>query len=170
MKYKQQSELGPNSIELWAKELDNEPHKEFSMDESRSCEVMILNEGDVEKDRDGMFAQLLGGWNGTSILHKRLQVHTFTMSKAALIVCGLLIDSPGAGVMMLNYFQYKCHQRRIKHIDMRALCRFIIPMGWFSKDTLSTYWDKQKYVSDDNRLLNMLDNSAYSESIRISAQ
>lgn len=166
MAYKQQNELGPNSIELWAKELDGEPRVALQEDDFNVCVVMIDKESEVEKDEDNLFASLLKGWTGTSILYKRLLMHTFTMSKAALVVCGLLINSPGEGVMMLNFFQYECHRHGIKHINMDKLCRLIIPNGWFSLDTLATYWDKQKYVSSDKNLLNMLDNSAYSESIR----
>lgn len=156
MKYKSYKELNSSSIEEWAKELDCERKRELSGEESHAFMTMALTEKEVEKDKD--YEMLLKGWNGVALLHKRLLIHTYTMTKAAKICCGMMIASPGEMVMMANYIQYRCHLHKIKHVDMRALSEKIMPMGWFDKETLSTFWDKQKYESESGYLLNMLDN------------
>lgn len=166
MKFKSYKELGENSIEEWAKQLDACKKIILEHEEAYGFAMMIKNEKIVEEDEDKSFERLLENWNGTALLHKRLSLHTYTMTKAAKLCCGMLVNTPGEMVMMANYFQYKCHLHHIKHIDMRALAEKIIPMGWFSSDTLQQFWDKQKYVSEDNHLLNMLDNLEYGKSIR----
>lgn len=164
-KFKSYKELSETSIEEWAKELDACEKQDLTYEEARSFITLGISEKEIEEDKDKDFEALLNGWNGTALIHKRLNLHTYTMSKAAKVFCGILNKSPGEMVMMANYFQYKCHLLHVKHIDMRALSN-IIPMGWFSRDTLQQFWDKQKYVSEDGRLLNMLDNPDYGKSIR----
>lgn len=166
MKFKSYKELGENSIEEWAKQLDACKKRILDPEEVYGFVVMLKNEKIVEEDEDKSFESLLENWNGTALLHKRLSLHTYTMTKAAELCCGMLVKTPGEVVMMANYFQYKCHLNHIKHIDMRALNEKIIPMGWFSSDTLQQFWDKQKYVAENNNLLNMLDNLEYGKSIR----
>ena len=163
MKYKSYKELNSSSIEEWAKELDCEQKRELSGEESHAFMTMALTEKEVEKDKD--YEMLLKGWNGVALLHKRLLIHTYTMTKAAKICCGMMIASPGEMVMMANYIQYRCHLHKIKHVDMRALSEKIMPMGWFDKETLSTFWDKQKYESESGHLINMLDNPEFGLSI-----
>lgn len=165
-KFKSYKELSETSIEEWAKELDACEKRILEPKEYHVFMVMYQNEKAVEDDKDKRFKSLLNGWNGTNLINRRLLLHSYTMTKATQIFCGMLINSPGEMVMMANYFQYKCHLHHIKHIDMRALSEKIIPMGWFSRDTLQQFWDKQKYVAEDNRLLNMLDNPEYGRSIR----
>lgn len=158
MKYKSYKELNSSSIEEWALELDKCPKRELTSDESYAFMCMGLLEKDIEKDKDKDFDNLLKGWNGVALLHKRLLIHTYTMTKAAKVCCGMMINSPGEMVMMANYIQYRCHRHKIKHVDMRALSEKIMPMGWFDLETLSKFWDKQKYESESGQLLNMLDN------------
>lgn len=166
-KFKSYKDLSETSIEEWAKELDACEKRILDIKEFDAFLVMSQYEKNVEKDQNKTFERLLETWNGTALLHNRLNLHTYTMSKAAKVSCGVLINSPGEMVMMANYFQYKCHLHHIKHIDMRALVEKIMPMGWFSRDTLQQFWDKQKYVAEDNRLLNMLDNPEYGKSLII---
>ena len=165
-KFKSYTELGKDSVEWWAKALDEEKTERLQKDDSELILILSLNEPEVEQDSDGMFQQQLGGWNTVSILHSRLKMHTFTMSKAAIWACSVLVSTPGEAVIMLNYFQYRCHRRHIKHIDMKSLGLHIIPDGWFSRDILYQFWDKQKFVSPNGALLNMLDYPEYAESIR----
>ena len=165
-KFKSYKELSETSIEEWAKELDACEKQELTYEDAGFLITLLMHEEEIEEDKDKKFETLLDRCNGIALLHKRLNLHTYTMSKAAKVFCGMLINSPGEMVMMANYFQYKCHLHHIKHIDMRALSEKIMPMGWFSRDTLQQFWDKQKYVSEDNCLLNMLDNPEYGKSIR----
>lgn len=163
MKYKSYKELNSSSIEEWARELDECPKRELTSDESDVFMRMGLLEKEIENDKD--FDNLLKGWNGVALFYKRLLIHTYTMTKAAKVCCCMMIDSPGEMVMMANYIQYRCHLHKIKHVDMRALSEKIMPMGWFDKETLSTFWDKQKYESESGHLLNMLDNPEFGLSI-----
>lgn len=165
-KFKSYKELSETSIEEWAKELDACEKRKLDIKEFDAFIVMFQYEKIVEHDKNKNFKSLLNSWNGTTLIHRRLLLHSYTMTKAAKVFCGMLINSPGETVMMANYFQYKCHLHHIKHIDMRALSEKIIPMGWFSRDTLQQFWDKQKYVAEDNSSLNMLDNPEYGKSIR----
>lgn len=165
-KYKSYPELTKDSVEWWAKALSEEKTERLQKDDAELILILSLNEPEVEQDSDGVFQQQLGGWNSVSILHSRLKMHTFTMSKAAIWACSVLVSTPGEVVIMLNYFQYRCHCRSIKHIDMKTLCQDMIPNGWFPKNTLEHYWDKQKFISKDRALLNMLDCLEYAESIR----
>lgn len=163
--YKSYKELGSDSIAKWAAQLDVAERIEMTEEEAGVFLGMKRHEAEVERDKDGSFAGLLGGWNGVNLIYKRLQLHSFTMSKAAMVYCGFVIESPGEAVMMLNYFQYRCFINKIKHVDMNALGTRIMPMGWFSKDVLREFWEKQKYVTEDNRLVNMLDNPKFGNSI-----
>lgn len=165
MKYKSYKELNSSSIEEWARELDVCPKRELTSDESYAFMRMGLLEKEIEKDKDKDFDNLLKGWNGVALLHQRLLIHTYTMTKAAKVCCGMMINSPGEMVMMANYIQYRCHRHKIKHVDMRALSEKIMPMGWFDQDTLRNFWDKQKYESESKQLLNMLDNPEFGLSI-----
>ena len=165
--YKSYKDLTEYSIEEWAKELDGCFKRELTSDESIAFLKMGLLEKEVEKDKDNTFKNLLKGWNGTALLHKRLPFHSYTMTKAVEICCGLMINSPGEMVMMANYIQYRCHLHKIKNVDMRALSEKIMPMGWFNQETLNSFWDKQKYVSKTDNLVNMLDNPEYGLSISV---
>lgn len=166
-KFKSYKNLSESSIEEWAKELDACEKRILDLEEADAFIVMFQNEKKVEDDKDKSFESLLKGWNGTNLIHRRLLLHSYTMTKAAKSFCGKLINSPGEMVMMTNYFQYKCHLHQINHIDMRTLGEKIMPMGWFSRDTLQQFWDKQKYVAGNNCLLNMLDNPEYGKSLII---
>lgn len=166
-KFKSYKDLSETSIEEWAKELDACEKRILEPQEDHAFIVMFQNEKEIEDDKDKHFESLLNGWNGTNLIHRRLLLHSYTMTKAAKIFCGMLINSPGEMVMMVNYFQYKCHLHQINHIDMRTLSEKIIPMGWFSRDILQQFWDKQKYVAENNCLLNMLDNPDYGKSLII---
>ena len=164
--FKKYTELDGGSIERWAKELDAKPKKPLSEDDAEMFFICVSREKDIERPDNPLFNEVVSGWNGAGIIHKRLQMHTFTMTKACKIFCGNLVDSPGKAVMMLNYIQYKCHLNNIKHVGMDAFCLKIIPFGWFSDEVLREAWDNQKYESPDGCLCNMLDNLEYMESIR----
>lgn len=164
-KYKTYKELDGSSIERWAIDLDAKPKQALSEEDAELLIRCKANEEELEKDSKGSFEELLNGWNGVAVLHKRLALHSFTMSKAAKLFCGTLIDRPGMAVIMLNYFQYKCHSLKIKHIDMDTLCTRIIPNGWFTPYELHIAWESQKYISSDGSLLNMLDNLSFRTSI-----
>lgn len=163
--YKSYKELGGDSIAKWAAQLDVAERREMTKEEAGVFFGMKRHEAEVERDAGGSFAGLLSGWNGVNLIYKRLQLHSFTMSKAAMVYCGFVVESPGEAVMMLNYFQYRCFINKIKHVDMNALGTRIMPMGWFSKDVLQEFWERQKYVTEDNRLANMLDNPKFGSSI-----
>lgn len=165
MNYKTYKELNESSIEQWAAELDEKPKGRLSEEEIGSLVRLMAHEKVFEDDKDGKFAELCKGWNGVAIINKRLQLHTFSMSKAAQTFMGLLIDQPGKAVMALNYFQYKCAKMNMWRVDMTLLCSRIIPDGWFSEEVLREAWEAQKYVSENDGLLNMLDNPAYGQSI-----
>lgn len=165
-KYKTYKELDGGSIGRWAEELDQRQKKELTHNEMDTFFLMDRCEKDIEKDGKGLFKELLAGWNGVAIINKRLTVHSFTLSKAAMLCCGNMVASPGEAVMMLNYIQYRCHRHKIKHVDMNALMQRIMPMGWFDKETLQEFWEKQKYVTESDHLANMLDNPEFGLTIR----
>ena len=167
-KYRNHDQLGHDAIEQWAKELEGAPKRDLTREESLA--FITMGEAEKEEDSSGfrqMFDSLLGEWNGVALLHRRLSLHDYTMSKAAQITCGLMINTPGEMTMMANYIQYQCYKHRINHVDMKSLSKFIMPLGWFSQRVLSEFWDKQKYISPDRHLLNMLDNPEYGLSIRL---
>lgn len=165
-KFKTYKDLDEHSIERWAKELDSQPKKSLTEEECEALVLCMSREKEIERPDDQLFDDLISGWNGVSIIHKRLQVHSFTMTKASVIFCGMMVDSPGKAVMMLNYIQYKCCLHGIKHVDVNSLGLHVIPMGWFGEDVLKQAWDNQKYISEDGSLCNMLDDPEYMKSIR----
>ena len=126
----------------------------------------VFYEPKIEADTN-TFKKMLGGWNGVSIVYRRLAMHSYTMSKAAMLACGGMVDSPGEAVILLNYIQYCCSKHRIHHVDMKALSTKIIPGGFFTKESLSEFWEKQKFVSEEGHLLNMLDCPRFAESISV---
>jgi len=165
MNYKTYKELNESSIEQWAAELDAKPKERMSEENIGYLVRLTMSEKFMEEDKDGKFSELCTGWNGVAIINKRLKLHTFKMSNAAQTYMGLLIEQPCKAVMALNYFQYKCAKMNVQHIDMAVLCSRIIPDGWFSEEVLREAWEAQKYVSENDGLLNMLDNPAYGKSI-----
>lgn len=165
-KYKTYKELDGGSIERWAEELDQRQKREMTHEEMELFVFAKTKEKEIEKDKNHTFSDLVNTWSGTAIINKRLQRHTFTMSKAVMLFCGDMVTSPGEAVMMLNYIQYRCHRHNIKHVNMEALSRYIMPMGWFDKETLQEFWEKQKYVTESEHLANMLDNYEFGLTIR----
>lgn len=167
MEFKHQKELGPDSIQKWCEELDRKPKRELSIEEGRTLMICGMNESHYRTDED--FKSLLGKWNAVAILHDRIKkCHTYTIENAVLLYLGSIIDRPGIAVQYANFMQYKCWQNGIKHVDITAFCRQILPAGLFSEETLHEMWDKQKYIPEDRTcgLMNMLDNIAFMESIR----
>lgn len=162
--YKHEKDLGPDAIENWASLLDKETKRILDPDEA--FDLFMLKHYEKEIECENKIDSYFKEYNGSSLIYKRLVAHTFTMSKAVILFCGSIINTPGEMVMMLNYFQYKCHCYKIKHINMEILMINIIPDGWFSSEILQQYWEKQKYISSDNHLINMLDNSTFMGSIR----
>lgn len=166
-KYISQKDLTEKSVELWAKELEQTTFRELTEDEFFMMSFVTFNEDYIQKDESKAFQSLTEEWNGVSIIVNRLKLHSFTMSNAAMLLCGSMIDSPGEAVMLLNYIQYRCSKHSIHHVDMKALSSKIIPDGFFTKETLSEFWEKQKFVSEEGRLLNMLDYPKFAESISV---
>lgn len=164
-KYKTYKELDGGSIERWAEELDQRQKRKLTHEEVEGFLIFSEAEKRLEQD-DSIFESILKRWNGTAIIHQRLRCHTFTMSKAAMLCCGDMVTSPGEAVMMMNYIQYRCHRHKIKHVDMEALGLYIMPMGWFDKETLQEFWEKQKYETGETSLANMLDNYEFGLTIR----
>lgn len=166
MQYPKEKELNARSIEKWAEELDRQPKRELTSEEIETFISAKWTEKAMEADKDGAFADLLNRWNGVAILHRRLQLHTFTMTNAVQLCLGSMVQSPGEAVMMLNYIQFRCHLHHIRHVDITTLSERIMPMGWFDRDLLREFWEKQKYVASDGSLKNMLDCTGFGESIR----
>lgn len=77
-----------------------------------------------------------------------------------------LVDRPAIAVMYANYLQYKCFQYGVKEININALKYILLCKGVFSEEVLHEMWDKQKFISNEKHLLNMLDFPQYMESIR----
>ena len=50
---------------------------------------------------------------------------------------------------------------------MKELGTRIMPNGWFSKDVLQDFWERQKYVTETGILANMLDNPEFGTSISV---
>lgn len=166
MEFKHQKDLGPDSIQKWCEELDRKPKRELTPEEGNTMIICSINEEAIRKDKD--FDSLLGKWNGVSILHSRIKsCHTYTIENAVLLLLGSSIDRPGIAVQYTNFIQYKCWQYHIKHVDMKAFSRQILPAGLFTEAALNEMWDKQKFISNEDRgLLNMLDYPCFMESIR----
>lgn len=166
MEFKHQKDLGPDAIQKWCEELDREPKRILTREESKTMIICTMNEEEIRNDKD--FGSLLGKWNGVSILHERIKnCHTYTIENAVLLFLGSVIDRPGIAVEYTNFIQYKCWQYHIKHVDMKSFSRHIFPAGLFTEESLHEMWDKQKYISDTERgLLNMLDNAYFMQSIR----
>ena len=166
-KYLSYKDLTEKSVELWAKELEQTTFRELTGEEFSMMYFVTFNEDYIQKDESKAFQSLTDKWNGISIIIRRLKLHSFTMSNAAMMVCGDMVGSPGEAVMLLNYIQYRCSKHCIHHVDMKALSSKIIPDGFFTKETFSEFWEKQKFVSEEGRLLNMLDYPQFAESISV---
>lgn len=166
--YRTYDQLGTDAIEKWAEELDKAPRRKFTSEES---EVFISMVGIENKGYDRIFLKmwhdLKNEYNGVSLLCRRLPFHDYTMSKAAQVACGMMVGSPGEMVMMVNFLQYKCFKHKTDHVDMKSLSMMLLADGWFGNEILKEFWEKQKYVSSDRHLLNMLDNREYGISIRL---
>ena len=110
----------------------------------------------------------MGKWNGVAILHDRIKgCHTYTIENAVLLFLGSVIDRPGIAVQYANFMRYKCWQNHIKHVDMKNFSRHIFHAGLFTENTLCEMWDKQKFISENDRgLVNMLDYPYFMQSIK----
>lgn len=165
MKFRKETELGPNSIKEWCQELDIKKKEELSQEDELFLRRFIPEEKEIENDPG--IKKLLGGWNTAAIMYNRLKkFHTYTVSNAVLVFMGCIMNSPGITVEYCNYMQYKCWLYGIKHINMDILKKRIFPMGFFSEDTLREMWDKQKIIpKDGGSLANMLDYPEFMVSI-----
>jgi hypothetical protein len=167
MEYKNEKDLGPDSIQKWCEEMDKKPRSALTQEQAHIIVLSTINEESIAKDPK--VEELYDEWNAIGLLYKRIKYcHTYTIEKAALIFLSCGIDSPGNSTQYANFLQYKCWQLGIKHIDMKALIGRILPGGFFTKETLDEMWEKQKYISDEKfpSLRNMLDNARFMESIR----
>lgn len=165
--YKSYKELNENSVGEWAAQLDVAGRRELTEKEAELFLKSSFIEERIEEAKNDGFKELLDGWNGLNLIYRRLQLHSFSMSKAAMLWCGILVSSPGEAVMMVNYMQYRCHLFHINYVDMKELGTRIMPNGWFSKDVLQDFWERQKYVTETGILANMLDNPEFGTSISV---
>lgn len=166
MKFRKETELGPDAIQKWCEELDSREKVELSPEDAGILIKLAVNEKALNSDPE--FEKNLNEWNATAILNKRIkEFHTYTASNAVLMFLGCMIDRPGIAVEYANYMQYKCWKHGIKHIDLLVFSRCILPHGMFSMETLREMWDKQKIIpKDGGSLANMLDHPEFMESIR----
>lgn len=166
MKFRKETELGPDSIQKWCEELDSKEKCEMSKEYQKIFSEIMIKEEEVNKS--SKINDLLECFTLAGLMHRRIKhYHTFTASNAVLMFMACMIDRPGIVTEYCNYMQYKCWQRGIKHIDMETFSRYIFPMGFFSEDTLREMWEKQKIIpKDGGGLANMLDHPEFMESIR----
>lgn len=168
MEYKNEKELGPDSIQKWCEEMDKLEREQLTQKEAETHIMCTINQDKINKD-PAFNSVLLGRWNAVSILHNRIQTyHTYTIDNAALLFLGSLIDRPGIAVQYTNFIQYKCWQRGIKRVTMDSISKVIMPWGKFKMEDLQIMWEKQKYIASDKKhgMLNMLDKMGCMFSIR----
>lgn len=167
MKYRHISELGPDSIQKWCEEMEQKPQGEILDEDSLVFIMCSRNEEKMKKDKT-LISLINNSDTMLSLMNKRIkEVHTYTVENSVLMFFAYMIDRPGIAVEYMNYMQYKCWKHGIRHVNMELLSEYILPMCMFSKDTLHEMWEKQKFISSNQRgLLNMLDFPCYMESIK----
>lgn len=85
------------------------------------------------------------------VIEKRIPgCFTFTTNDERLILfLAFLTETPGSAVMYLTYLQYWCKQKNVKEIDLDIFCKRIFPIGFPSRQELSSLWDKTKVGRDE---------------------
>lgn len=167
MKFRKETELGPDSIQKWCEELDSKKaSKEYNY--IQEFKRISTCEDDIEKIYNSGDKECFNRWFGAPLFYKRIkEYHSFTTTKAVMMFLGAFISRPGIVVEYCNYIQYRCWLCGIKHIDMSLFNLFICPNGFFSEETLHEMWEKQKIIpKDGGGLANMLDHPEFMESIR----
>lgn len=159
------SSLTESSIEEWCKELEKCQCRQMTKDESDILLRATIAEKEIEKD-DLYDKMVASNDNMVSMIHKRIKhCHTYTAGKSVVIVLAYICNSPGIAVQYCNFIQYKCHQKKISHVDMTAFSRLLFPWGFFKDDDLQRMWELQKVMADDGRM-NMLDRNECMKSIQ----
>jgi len=160
---KEEAILSPTSIEeIFCQPLDNNGKRDpLSEMESK---VLMMSITSTDEQIGEIYRELKEKYNLLSILEDRLEALNCKFDNRAIVSAGILCKTPGEAVMYANYIAYKCKKDELDIFDTKAFCASVFPMGKFSDDTLSEYWDKQK-VRTRNGSDNLLDYIAAAESI-----
>lgn len=154
-----ENELTEKSIELWCDEMEKCTRRPYSDEELKYLKILTRKEDRIEKDPEVEKVIHQRGSMSLMILERMNYMHTFTMSKAALMMLSILCDRPGIAAEYLCYVQYRCHRQGISHIDMTAFCTYLFPKGPFRMDDLHRLWELQKIETTDSMfgILNLVD-------------
>lgn len=142
------SDIQPNSIEMWAQLADAEfsnHRKPLDDQQSNALITLIFSEKDMENEeiKEKLEKDKLGM---ASLFYKRVKYcHTYTVTNAvSLFIGGYIANSPGEAVMYSNYIQYKAFKANCKKVDIGFICTEIFPMGIPTEQALFILWDLQK--------------------------
>lgn len=165
MKYLDQSVIHePNSIEeFFCKPLD-ENGKKSPLNEIM-MKLLIYLATSKSEAVDILYGKAKSEWHLLSILEDRLASLNCTVDKGPLVVTSMVCKTPGECVMYANYIAYKNKSIGSSSLNMDDFCTRVFPTGFFSEDTLSEYWDKQKVNSGGSGSDNLLDYLSAAESL-----
>lgn len=107
------------------------------------------------------------------IFKDRLEGLGYTVADGIPSIIGVVGETPGAAVLYANVIAYLAKRDGIKHIDLEALCVKWFPWGFFTRETVNEYWDKQKVARPNDGTLkpdNLLDYKSAAQSLILKAQ
>lgn len=152
----------PDSIEtIFCKPLDEEgkrqPLSEIMM------KLLIHVATCKQEGIDELYGKAKSEWALLSILEDRLGSLNCAVDKGPLVVMSMACKTPGECVMYANYIAYKAKKLEVSRVTINDFCMDIFPTGFFTDDTLSDHWDKQKVKSNGSD--NLLDYLSAAESL-----
>jgi hypothetical protein len=107
-----------------------------------------------ESKIDGLFTDLcktfpIGGFIG------RMDIFPVKLEKRLLLLLALLYVDYGIGGMILigYYLQWMAHQQKQTDLGIDWMASKVWPFGIFSKETVRTFWDKQKVDAKPDNLI-----------------
>ena len=133
----------PDSVEMiFCKPLDEDGVRK-GLDETQQkiiIKLLQLSQSDI----DEMYDDIKSQHGILSILEGRLDSINCKIDKASRILISLSCSTPGEAVMYTYYIAYMMKKRNIEDLSLDRLCIDVFHVGFFSKESLYEYWNKQK--------------------------
>jgi hypothetical protein len=166
MEFKHQKDLGPDDIQKWCEDLDRKSKIEINDTQRRLLSIFKMNH-EIVGNFLNAHKELSSQFDYTSFLINLIEKNfTFKIDYPSALIMSTLIDRPAIAVMYAYFLQYKCFQYKVKEVNIETLKDIFLWEGVFSEEVMHEMWDRQKFISNDRQLLNMLDYPQYMESIR----
>lgn len=139
----------PDSVEnIFCKPLDQ--NGSIQKANENQMKIIFFGMTSPKSEIDAMYENFKNEYMLINILDSRLKMLGCEVDKMSQILISISCETPGEIVMYSNYLAYKMKQLGIDSLDLEKTCTQIFPSGFFTKESLHEYWDKQKVNTKGN--------------------